>query len=1191
MLRLELLGPVSLRREGVALRLTVKKTLALLVLLARSGPMSRTRVVALLWPLLDERSGRRNLRRELARLRESGAAETVHAEGDLLTLSPQVFGDVQAFEAALAQGRPDDALAHWRGPPADGLSLDDSAAFDDWCNLERERLSAARQRALEASAAAAEARGDGALALQRVQALLLDDPLQEQRHRDAMRLLAALGRREAALAQFERCRALLKDELGLSPMAETEALAAALRGVGTSAAVQAVTPVADPAPAPGPRVTARLLPEQLPFVGRAAEIAALEAAWQAGRPLLIEGEAGLGKSRLATDFAAAHGPYARVRSLSSDKAVPYATFTRALRLLAGSVPELSGLPPWVAVELARLLPELSATAPPPLQSAAERNRFLEACTQGWLALADDSFDAVIFDDWHHADAASQALLGFIAQRRRELADTRPSAVRGGAREVLVLRPELDAESGAALRQLIQASDALHLRLAPLSAEAVFELVQRLSGVARPMRFAARLNEATAGNPFFLAETLRHLAEQQLLAADAQGVWHTPFDEETQDYRELPVPASVHEAVLLRVERLPASARRLLEAAALAVEPFAPALLAPACALSEMDAVLGIEAAVEARLLREHESGGFAFAHDLVQQAINAALSAERRRLVHRRLALGAEAANAPAATIAMHHEASGEHARAVAFRMAAGDSAAQVHAWVEAFAQWQLGLADRPTPSQAASLHRRALSLARRSGHEALGLAHARDLEVLAASATLAGDERADSLVEVARFLARGEQAPHALALLDGVQQMGHLGEHQQALALAARGVALRRLGRLEDGRSATLAALAMPVVQGEDRASMLESLVVADGLAGRVRESLAFGDALITLATQLGSDFFLLRGRYLRGTKLLQLGDRAGAEAELSATAERALQAGFIATHRATTLSLSYVYFLESRYAEVVRVLERAWALQPALVNGDQQMRFRALFVEAHLALGDFGAARGHALEALEEALSSKDLMCVAQCHASCAEFFALLDEPGRLAPLMAVMGDDALRQVPQIAIEVRLASARAALLTADPDGAARVFARIGMPADGADSHTRIAHRLIEVELALARGQASLALEQMPAHDDKGMSDELRIRALALKVRAETEARSLRPATVTTALDELGKPSPHALGALFLHQALAAAQRAGAAGAPPTAEAACAAHAARLAASLQGFPAQQAALARFLGGAVAPGR
>lgn len=105
------------------------------------------------------------------------------------------------------------------------------------------------------------------------------------------------------------------------------------------------------APHPSPRP---VLLGEMPFVGREDEVATLEAAWRAGRTLLV-----------------------------------YAAFTRALRALTGPTPALGDLPAWVARELTRLLPELGES-PPPLRSAAERGRFVEACTQGWLALAADN---------------------------------------------------------------------------------------------------------------------------------------------------------------------------------------------------------------------------------------------------------------------------------------------------------------------------------------------------------------------------------------------------------------------------------------------------------------------------------------------------------------------------------------------------------------------------------------------------------------------------------------------------------------------------------------------------------------------------------------------------------------------------------------------------------------------------------
>ena len=118
-------------------------------------------------------------------------------------------------------------------------------------------------------------------------------------------------------------------------------------------------------------------------------------------------------------------------------------------------------------------------------------------------------------------------------------------------------------------------------------------------------------------------------------------------------------------------------------------------------------MLAIEQAVQVRLLREHEAGGYAFEHDLVRQALDSTLSPTRRNLVHRRLALGAEAAGAPAATVALHHEACGDAARAVVHRMAAGDAALRVHALAEAAGHWLQALRDQPKPGQAMQLHRR----------------------------------------------------------------------------------------------------------------------------------------------------------------------------------------------------------------------------------------------------------------------------------------------------------------------------------------------------------------------------------------------------------------------------------------------------------------------------------------------------
>lgn len=409
-----MLGPVQLCRAGRPLALGTRKAQALLMLLVLGGGASRERLCALLWPGLDEPAARRNLRRELARLREAGAPEALVADGDHLRPGPALACDLLQAEAALARGAPEAALAAWQGDFAEGMHADGTPAFAPWLAAARERAERLRLRTREAAAAAAEARGDLAAALAHVQSLLTEDGLQERHHREAMRLLAANGEREAALRQFDVCQSLLAAELGLQPMAETVALARSLRGENSAGAAVAPVPSAAPPAVPLPPNW----PAQLPFVGRHADVARLQAGWAARATLLISGEAGVGKTRLAVDFAAAHGPYALVRCRPGDRETAFGAFARALRVLAGQPPDLRGLPAWVVAELTRLLPELGP-APPPLRAPGERLRLDEACLQAWGALAVDSFDAIVLDDWHHADADSRTLLARVTARRHE----------------------------------------------------------------------------------------------------------------------------------------------------------------------------------------------------------------------------------------------------------------------------------------------------------------------------------------------------------------------------------------------------------------------------------------------------------------------------------------------------------------------------------------------------------------------------------------------------------------------------------------------------------------------------------------------------------------------------------------------------------------------------------------------------
>ena len=1118
MYALDWLGPVELRRAGTPVPLPIRKTLALLVLLAGSGAMRRERIVAVLWPALDESAARRNLRRELARLREIGAEGLVLAEGDVLRLAPGTDIATTAFDDALQAGQPDAALALWRGPPADGLHLDDAEPWNTWMGEERRRLEALRAQALAFSAQQHEEAGAYDTALQRVQTLLADDPLQERHHVQAMRLLERLGRREAALAQFDTCTRLLRDELGLEPMAPTRALAAELRG--------SPEPRTAPQPAPaGPAAASAsaLVPEQLPFVGREADVAWLERAWRSGRPILIEGEGGIGKTRLATDFASAHGPYASVSCRPGDAELPLATYTRALRALAGPDPDASALAPWVRDELARLMPELGA-APPPLRSEEERARFAQACTLAWQQWAAEDFDAVVVDDWHLADATSQALL------------LQAAGGGTGARLILVYRPEL-TPAAQALVQREQQGGAMHRRLEPLPPEALLSLLQRLSGRPDPRRFAAMLASATEGNPFYVAETLRHLVEQGLLSAAPDGRWRTPYDEQEDAYRALPLPESVGQAVLARVERLSAQAQRVLEAASLAEEPLAAAMLAPACAISEVETTLALEDALQVRLLRDDDARGLVFAHDLVRQALEAALSPARRRSVHRRLALGAEAAGMAPARIAAHHEAGGEAARAVRWRTRAGDEAFRLHALDDAVAQWQAALADGAVADDALRLGRlvvRALEL-----RDALDAARARADELLQAaqSPACSAEARLEAVIFVAGLHARRGQPARALQLLDALPALPT--RRLQALALQARSDAVREAsGRVDDATQLARQALALDSLYAEERALLLDSLILAEGFSGRLRQALELVDQSLALSRASGNRYAVVREMSRRGAMLMQLGDPS-AEAVLREAADLAGRTGIIGTQRNVLFNLCVLYSAQSRPDAVLAAARECWDIQPPMASEPLRTMVQLAFVEAHVALGRLGDAHDWALRAINDATAIGKILVAASVVLTTAELLAVLGAGERLQPLMTMLEQPLADQWVSFTSEAWLVLTECALLLGQTAQARRHGERAaaGVHTENERVSTRAA--IVEAALLHAGGDPRAALQRLPTDDAPGLNDELRWRALAVRLRAQAASGGCTPQALADADAALARDGVHALAALLLHQAL----------------------------------------------------
>ncbi|WP_162453735.1 AfsR/SARP family transcriptional regulator [Phytoactinopolyspora mesophila] len=354
-LRVEVLGRPSVSHGGVPVDLNAKAT-ALLGYLAVTGKRhSRRELAGLLWGELPDHRARANLRMLLLGLRRTLRA---HIDVSARDVGPGADWQVDLDELSnLLTAGDRFSVARLRtlvrADLMDGLDVPGAPGFETWLAGERRRIRDATIEGLGASARAM-AGCDPEQALSIARDLLALDPLDEAVHRLTMELLAATGRRAAALAQFETCRLVLADELGVDPSAETVLVRdRLLREDRTSAAgYRDARPAADDAdadtrrPDPDVRFAPRPFPAPAgPLVGRESETARVKALLldEACRLLTLVGPGGVGKTRLAIgavpDIAHAFDAVAFV----SLAALPS---NASPSVVAGEVAQKLGLPPW-----------------------------------------------------------------------------------------------------------------------------------------------------------------------------------------------------------------------------------------------------------------------------------------------------------------------------------------------------------------------------------------------------------------------------------------------------------------------------------------------------------------------------------------------------------------------------------------------------------------------------------------------------------------------------------------------------------------------------------------------------------------------------------------------------------------------------------------------------------------------------
>ncbi len=592
------------------------------------------------------------------------------------------------------------------------------------------------------------------------------------------------------------------------------------------------------------------------FVGRSFELAELEVALAEAadeRPSLafVAGDSGVGKTRLLNEFAArARASGARVLSGDcvdlGESELPYAPLVTALRALARSDdPVLTELPPTVRAELKTLLPELGAGSVEPIGQAggdaAAQSRLFEALL--WLLDRLGSVAPLVLaiEDIHWADRPTRAFMAFLG---RSLCKERVLVVSTYRSDELHRRHPLRP----LLAELERDARARRIDLPPLTREELVAQLADILGAPPDDDLVERVFARSEGHPLFVEE---------LLASGLDGRGS--------------LPPTLRDALMLRVERLPAAAQEVLRVVAVG-QRLDDELLAEVTGLESPGLHEALRDAVSNHIAAVSSDGRYRFRHALLREVVRDDLLPGERAGLDLRLARALEARAERdglsvylAAGIAHHYASAGDQPAALRSAVRAADAAERVHSYSQAahLLERAVELFDRvEDPEALAGADRTALLTRAAEDHQIDGDAVRQESLARAALALLdEGSEphRAarvlETLADAQWHLGRGEQAfatyEHALSLLppDDVSR-----ERASLLARQAKSLLLR--GKLTHAEKAARDTLVLADALGDDKArsSALNALGTALMGLGSVDEGAAILREALDVARQEGA-------------------------------------------------------------------------------------------------------------------------------------------------------------------------------------------------------------------------------------------------------------------------------------------------------------------------------------------------
>jgi class 3 adenylate cyclase/tetratricopeptide (TPR) repeat protein len=661
-----------------------------------------------------------------------------------------------------------------------------------------------------------------------------------------------------------------------------------------------------------------------PALGRDHELAVLRPILGdlagGGRVVLVTGEPGVGKSRLTAELRRSTDGVAdwfETRCPSFGVEIPYWPFAELVRSRAGvgrdAAPDDAldriesmlaplGLGREVAAPLAVLAGfRVSDSSLSSLEPEALRRRLHEAVVR-WLSEASSVAPAVLaIDDVHWADASSRELLSELARLVPRLPLLLLATSRGG-----------HEDSAAALSV---AAHPLVVPLDPLGPEATEDLCRQILGGPVSGELAEAVHARAGGNPLFVGELVRALAESGGIVG-VEGVWAL-----APDWDEAAVPATIEGVLSARFDRLPFPAMTLLLTASV-IGRRVPLRLLHGVETAVNDVGEATHQLVEAGLVERQGHDELVFHHALVQDTAYARLVKRRRRELHERTADVAEdlygSGDDVVDLLARHLYLADAGTKAIDYLVRAGDRSRGLFANEEAIGHYgrALELARRHAEADG---HVDRLSLELADLHELVG-AYDDAAALYQEVGATAGDLRAwRGLAAVRR---KSGQYPEALRLLDDVLA-GSSGDSRGLLLERSRTLSLT--GSLEEARAAAWRGLDADTEVDHVRGELLLQVALVDGYLGDDESALAHTVEAVDIFDRLGEARGLATALRALGAAYVGAGRHDEARDALQRGLETAERTGSVEEIGACLVNLGLLAVEERDWDTAIDVSQRA--------------------------------------------------------------------------------------------------------------------------------------------------------------------------------------------------------------------------------------------------------------------------